>query len=45
MEWWSNLSERMRDNLTDEYFYMRVAKTLTGSEIEKIWRKEQNNKL
>lgn len=41
MNWWNTqLSERLKDVLTDDYFFMRTPQSLTGREIEQIWTKE-----
>lgn len=46
MQWWDNLGDKfferiqLKQELTDKYFPKRNFGTLTGSEIEEIWRKE-----
>mgnify|MGYP000940733512 CR=1 FL=1 len=46
LEWWNNLDDSMKMNLCRIHFSMRsvsgisVIKSLTGREIEQIWRKE-----
>ena len=46
IEWWNNLDDSMKMNLCRIHFSMRsvsgisVIKSLTGREIEQIWRKE-----
>ena len=46
MQWWNNLGDNyyqriiLKQRLTDKHFLKRDFETLTGREIEEIWRKE-----
>lgn len=47
MQWWESLGDsrffekiEFKQEFTDKYFQQRNFGTLTGSEIEEIWRKE-----
>jgi len=40
MQWWNSFEASTRQSLCSDYYNNRQFDTLTGREIEKIWRKE-----
>lgn len=45
LAWWNQWSLTIKDQYSEKHFKMRPAFSLTGREIEEIWRKETQNSI